>query len=51
MNQESSTSISGESVQKIGGFEDLLNCLEVINYLDENKLKRYLEIFDIQGLY
>ena len=36
---------------KIGGFEELLNCLEGINYLDEKKLKRYLEIFDIQGLY
>lgn len=36
---------------KIGGFEELLNCLEGIHYLDENKLRRYLDIYDIQGLY
>lgn len=36
---------------KIGGFEELLNCLEGIYYLDENKLKKYLSIYDTQGLY
>lgn len=36
---------------KIGGFEELLNCLENINYLDEAKLLRYLEIYNTQGLY
>jgi predicted transcriptional regulator of viral defense system len=36
---------------KIGGFEELLNCLEGIHYLDEKKVKRYLDIYDIQGLY
>jgi len=36
---------------KIGGFEELLNCLEGIHYLDENKLRLYLNIYDIQGLY
>ena len=36
---------------KIGGFEELLNCLEGIHYLDEKKLKRYLDIYNIQGLY
>jgi len=36
---------------KIGGFEELLNCLEGIHYLDEAKLKRYLDIYNIQGLY
>lgn len=36
---------------KIGGFEELLNCLEGIHYLDEKKLKRYLDMYDIQGLY
>jgi predicted transcriptional regulator of viral defense system len=36
---------------KIGGFEELLNCLEGIHYLDEKKLKRYLEIYNTQGLY
>lgn len=36
---------------KIGGFEELLNCLEGIHSLDEKKLKRYLDIYDINGLY
>jgi predicted transcriptional regulator of viral defense system len=36
---------------KIGGFEELLNCLEGIQYLDENKLKRYLDIYNTHGLY
>jgi predicted transcriptional regulator of viral defense system len=36
---------------KIGGFEELLNCLEGIHYLDEKKLKHYLSIYDTQGLY
>lgn len=36
---------------KIGGFEELLNCLKGIHYLDENKLKTYLDIYDIQALY
>lgn len=36
---------------KIGGFEELLNCLDGIHYLDEKKLKRYLDIYDTQGLY
>ena len=36
---------------KIGGFEELLNCLEGVYYLDETKLKRYLDIYNIQGLY
>jgi len=37
--------------KKIGGFEELLNCLENVNYLDESKLKSYLEMYDIQVLY
>lgn len=36
---------------KIGGFEELINCLEGIHYLDEEKLKRYLDIYNTQGLY
>lgn len=36
---------------KIGGFEEVLNCLEGIHYLDEKKLKRYLDMYDTQGLY
>jgi hypothetical protein len=37
--------------QKIGGFEELLHCLESIPYLDETKLLNYLEVNNIQGLY
>lgn len=36
---------------KIGGFEELLNCLEGIHYLDEAKLLRYLKVYNTQGLY
>lgn len=36
---------------KIGGIEELLNCLEGIHYLDEKKLKQYLDHYDTQGLY
>lgn len=36
---------------KIGGFEELINCLEGVHYLDEIKLKRYLDIYNTQGLY
>ncbi len=36
---------------KIGGFENLLNCLEGIHYVDEKKLKGYLDIYNTQGLY
>lgn len=36
---------------KTGGFQMLITCLEKIHYIDENKLKRYLEIYNIQGLY
>jgi len=36
---------------KIGGFEELLNCLEGIHFLLEEKLLRYLAIYNTQGLY
>lgn len=36
---------------KIGGFEELFNCLQRIHYLDEKKLKKYLDIYDTQGLF
>ena len=36
---------------KIGGLEELLNCLEGIHFLDEKKVLRYLEIYNTQGLY
>jgi len=37
--------------EKVGGFEELLYCLEHIPFLDENKLKEYLEEYDLQALY
>lgn len=37
--------------RKIGGFEELLNCLDSVHYLDEKKLRQYLEGYGIQGLY
>ena len=36
---------------KIGGFEELLNCLEGVHYLDEAKLLQYLKVYNTQGLY
>lgn len=36
---------------KVGGFEELLNCLEGVHFLDETKLIRYLEAYSNQGLY
>lgn len=36
---------------KIGGLEELLNCLEGIYFLDEEKLLRYLAVYNTQGLY
>lgn len=36
---------------KIGGFEELLNCLEGAHYLDEAKLLGYLKVYNTQGLY
>lgn len=40
-----------KDLNKIGGVEELLNCLEGIQYLDEMKLKRYLDIYNTQSLY
>ena len=37
--------------EKIGGLEELLRCLELITYVDENQLLRYLEVYDKQFLY
>lgn len=36
---------------KIGGFEELLNCISGIHYIDETKLREYLDIYDRQVLY
>ena len=37
--------------EKIGGLEELLRCLELITYVDEDQLLRYLEAYDKQVLY
>ncbi|MHB8279105.1 MAG: type IV toxin-antitoxin system AbiEi family antitoxin domain-containing protein [Candidatus Humimicrobiaceae bacterium] len=37
--------------EKIAGLEELLRCLEMITYLDTNKLKKYLEAYNSQILY
>jgi predicted transcriptional regulator of viral defense system len=37
--------------KKIGGFEELINCIKNIYYLDEIKLKDYLDEYNIQALY
>ena len=36
---------------KIGGFEELINCLSAIHYLDEENLKVYLDAYGTQVLY
>lgn len=40
-----------KDVNKISGFEELLNCLDGIHHLDESKLKKYLDIYNSQSLY
>lgn len=38
-------------LNKVGGLEELLKCIDAVYYLDEQKLRFYLDIYDIQGLY
>lgn len=38
-------------LNKIGGLEELLHCLNGIGFLEEDKLLRYLDLYDNQGLY
>ena len=38
-------------LNKVGGLEELLKCIDAVYYLDDQKLIRYLDIYDIQGLY
>lgn len=37
--------------EKIGGLEELLNCISSIHYLDEKKLTNYLDVYNMQFLY
>ncbi|MCB5230105.1 MAG: hypothetical protein LHW55_00585 [Candidatus Cloacimonetes bacterium] len=38
-------------VNKIAGFEELLNCIEGVQYLDESKIKKYLQGYNKQILF
>lgn len=38
-------------LNKVGGLEELLKCIDAVYYLDAQKLRFYLDIYDIQGLY
>jgi len=37
--------------EKIGGLEDLIQCLDMITYLDIKKLEIYLELYNLHVLY
>ena len=37
--------------EKIGGLEELLNCIESITYLDEKQLMLFLDFYNLQFLY
>jgi len=37
--------------EKIGGLEELLRCLDLVTYLDEEKLIKYLDLYNLQVLY
>ncbi|OQB23520.1 MAG: hypothetical protein BWY11_01819 [Firmicutes bacterium ADurb.Bin182] len=37
--------------EKIGGLEELLNCIESIQYLNEKELIKYLDAYNLQFLY
>jgi len=40
-----------KDLDKAGGLEELLQCLRLITFLDNEKLMKYLKIYDIQFLY
>lgn len=40
-----------QDFNKIGGIEELINVLDEINFLEESKLLKYLQLYEIQGLY
>jgi len=37
--------------EKVAGFEELLRCLDMITYLDEDKIINYLRLYNLQMLY
>ena len=37
--------------EKIGGLEELLQCLDMATYLDSKKLEQYLDLYNLQVLY
>lgn len=38
-------------INKITGYEELINAIEIAHHLDENKLYAYLKVYNIQSLY
>jgi len=40
-----------EDLEKVGGLEELLNCIGMIASLDESEMMKYLELYDNQFLY
>ncbi|HEY5561988.1 MAG TPA: type IV toxin-antitoxin system AbiEi family antitoxin [Clostridiaceae bacterium] len=42
---------SVKNFEKIAGFEELINCLSAVHYLNEEKLIVYLDSYNIQALY
>jgi predicted transcriptional regulator of viral defense system len=40
-----------KDVEKIWGLEELLNCLYLVPFIDEVKLKTYLDFYKIKALY
>lgn len=37
--------------EKIAGLEELLHCLDMITYLDDEKIKKYLQLYNLKFLY
>ena len=42
---------SMKDFSRIGGLEELLHCIDMITFLDEGKLKSYLDRYDLQFVY
>lgn len=42
---------SVKDFEKIGGLEELIECISLITYLDFEKLKKYLQCYDLQIMY
>jgi predicted transcriptional regulator of viral defense system len=40
-----------KDINKAGGLEEVLQCLRLISFLDSEKLKKYLQLYNIQVLF